>query len=82
MRIGLQEGPMRGLEEIRAIADHERLANYPFYFAALGEFEYRRGRYDVSEDQFRKALAVARNQMEREFLQKRIDACEQAKALA
>jgi RNA polymerase sigma-70 factor (ECF subfamily) len=80
--IGLQEGPRRGLEEIRAIADHERLANYPFYFAALGEFEYRRRRYDVSEDQFRKALAVARNQMEREFLQKRIDACEQAKALA
>ena len=31
-------GPTRGLEEIHAIVDRDRLANYPFYFAALGEF--------------------------------------------
>ena len=33
------EGPERGLEEIRAIADRDRLRGYPFYFAALGELE-------------------------------------------
>ena len=80
--IGQHEGPTRGLEEIHAIADRDRLANYPFYFAALGEFEFRNGTYDISQEEFRRALAVARNPMEREFLQRRISACEQANALA
>ena len=79
--IGQHEGPARGLEEIRAIADHDRLARYPFYFAAIGEFEFRSRRYDISQQQFRRALAVARNPMEKEFLQRRISACEQAEAL-
>jgi RNA polymerase sigma factor (sigma-70 family) len=79
--IGQHEGPALGLEEIRAIADRDRLANYPFYFAAQGEFEFRSGMYEIAQEQFRKALAVARNSMEREFLQKRISACEQVKAL-
>ena len=79
--IGQHEGPVRGLEEIRAIADRDRLARYPFYFAALGEFEFRSRRYDISQQQFRRALAVARNPMEREFLQRRISACAQAEAL-
>lgn len=79
--IGQHEGPARGLEEIRAIADHDRLARYPFYFAAIGEFEFRCRRYDISQQQFRRALAVARNPMEKEFLQRRISACEQAEAL-
>jgi predicted RNA polymerase sigma factor len=38
------EGPQRGLEELRTIADPERLAAYPFYPAALGELELRCGR--------------------------------------
>jgi len=79
--IGQHEGPVRGLDEIRAIADRDRLARYPFYFAALGEFEFRSRRYDISQQQFRRALAVARNPMEREFLQRRISACAQAEAL-
>ena len=80
--IGQREGPTRGLEEIHAIVDRDRLANYPFYFAALGEFEFRNSRYDISQEQLRKALALARNPMETEFLQKRIRTCEQADALA
>jgi RNA polymerase sigma factor (sigma-70 family) len=80
--IGQREGPTRGLEEIHAIVDRDRLANYPFYFAALGEFEFCNGRYDISQQQFRKALALARNPMETEFLQKRIRTCEQADGLA
>ena len=80
--IGQHEGPTRALAEIHAIAERDRLSNYPFYFAAVGELEFRSGRYDSSQEQFRRALAVARNPMEREFFQKRISACEQAKALA
>jgi RNA polymerase sigma-70 factor (ECF subfamily) len=38
------EGPERGLDEIEKTADRDRLATYPFHFAALGELEFRRGR--------------------------------------
>src|SRR5215831_3950386 len=37
--VAQKEGPERGLEEIRAIPDIDRLNAYPFYSAALGELE-------------------------------------------
>jgi RNA polymerase sigma-70 factor (ECF subfamily) len=73
--IGQSEGPSRGLEEISAIANQERLIKYPFYFAALGEFDLRSGRYESAREQFRKAVALARNPTERRFLEARIVAC-------
>jgi RNA polymerase sigma-70 factor (ECF subfamily) len=74
--IAQRDGPERGLEEIRTIADRDRLAGYPFYHAAFGEFEFRSGRRGVAREHFRTALAFARNPMERQFLEKRISACE------
>jgi RNA polymerase sigma factor (sigma-70 family) len=74
--IAQHDGPERGLEAIHAIPDSDRLAAYPFYHAALGEFEFRRGRQTVAREHFRSALALARNPMERQFLKKRIGACE------
>ena len=71
------EGPERGLEEIGSIADRGRLAAYPFYSAALGELELRRGRHETAREHFRAARALARNPMERRFLNRRIGACEQ-----
>ena len=41
--IAQDEGAARGLAEIAAITDAYRLADYPFYFAALGELEHQRG---------------------------------------
>ncbi len=76
--IAQHEGPERGIEEIRTIADRERLANYPFYYAALAEFEFRSGSHEMAREHFRTALALARNPMEREFLEQRIGACERA----
>lgn len=73
--IAQRDGPECGLEEIRTIADRDRLATYPFYHAALGEFEFRSGRHEIARENFRTALALARNPMERQFLEKRIDAC-------
>jgi RNA polymerase sigma-70 factor (ECF subfamily) len=70
------EGPQRGLEEIRAISDSERLANYPFYHAALGEFELRSGRREIAREHFLAAAALGRNPMERRFLEQRAAACE------
>jgi hypothetical protein len=64
------------VEEIRAIAGADRLASYPFYYAALGEFEFRAGKPAIAREHFRTALALARNPMERRFLEQRTGACE------
>jgi RNA polymerase sigma-70 factor (ECF subfamily) len=74
--IAQQQGPGRGLEEIRGIAGAERLGNYPFYHAALGELELRSGRCQVARQHFRAAVACARNPMEHRFLEQRVAACE------
>src|ERR1700693_4619165 len=70
--IAQHEGPKRGLEEIHSIARSDRLATYPFYFAALGDLELRSGRPQAANEHFRAALAVARNPMERRFLEQRV----------
>ncbi|HEX5481167.1 MAG TPA: sigma-70 family RNA polymerase sigma factor [Terriglobia bacterium] len=70
-----REGPQRGLAEVRAIKDLERLDKYPFYHAALGEFEIRSGHLDEARGHFATALSLARNPMERRFFEQRIDAC-------
>jgi predicted RNA polymerase sigma factor len=69
------EGSERGLEEIHAIVGSDRLAAYPFYFAALGELELRSGRHQAAHAHFQAALVIARNPMERQFLQRRAAAC-------
>jgi RNA polymerase sigma factor (sigma-70 family) len=73
--IAQRDGAERGLEEIDAIADRDRLAGYPFYSAALGELELRRGNHRIARDHFRAALALARNVMECDFLERRLAAC-------
>jgi len=73
--VGQSEGPERGLEEIRSIANFDRLEAYPFYPAALGELELRRGQLQVACQHFRAAMELARNPMERRFLDRRIRAC-------
>jgi RNA polymerase sigma factor (sigma-70 family) len=74
--IAQSEGPERGLDEIEKIADRDRLATYPFHFAAVGELEFRRGRYEIAREHFRAAFAQARNPMERRLFEKRMNACD------
>jgi RNA polymerase sigma factor (sigma-70 family) len=73
--IAQREGPERGLEAIQGIADRERLSAYPFYPAALGELELRRGRRGAAREHLRAALALARNPSERRFFEQRLEAC-------
>ena len=75
LAVAERDGPERGLDAIRAIEDAERLGRYPFYFAALGELELRRGERDQSVEHFRAALALARNDLERRFLVRRLAHC-------
>ncbi len=74
--VAQNEGPERGIEEIASITDRDRLAAYPFYPAALGELEFRRQRHEAAREHFRAAFALARNPMERQFLDLRVRACE------
>jgi predicted RNA polymerase sigma factor len=76
--IAQHEGPERGLEEISTIANRDRLATYPFYHTALVEFEFRSGRHKIAREHFRQALVLARNSMERRFIEQRIGACQRA----
>ena len=69
------DGPDRGLKEMSAIQDLDRLSSYPFYPATLGELELRRRNFKVAKAHFSTALSLARNPMERELLQRRIAAC-------
>ena len=74
--VAQKEGADRGVEEIASIADRDRLISYPFYFAALGELEFRRGKHKTAREHFERARALARNSMERRFLDQRIKGCE------
>lgn len=69
--ISQYQGAERGLVEIAAIADVDRLADYPFYFAALGELEQQLGRTMEARAHFRAASVRARNSMERQFFERR-----------
>jgi len=71
--IGERDGPAQGLEALAAMADRERLEAYPFYPAAMGEFELRRGQPDAARDLFARAASLARNPSERRFFAARVE---------
>ena len=73
--MGQQDGAERGLEALRGIAGRDRLAGYPFYPAAMGELELRRGHREAAREHFRAALPLARNATERRFLERRMRDC-------
>jgi RNA polymerase sigma-70 factor (ECF subfamily) len=80
--IGQRDGAEEGLDELHAIADRDRLSRYPFYPAAMGELELRRGNDPVAREHFHAALRLARNATERRFLEKRLRSCDGASAAA
>jgi len=73
--VAQNQGPERGLRELRAIANAHRLGRYPFYHAAFGEFELRSGRNENARRHFQNALGLGRNEMERRFLAERLATC-------
>jgi RNA polymerase sigma-70 factor (ECF subfamily) len=70
--VGQRDGATRGLEALQAIGDRDRLSGYPFYQAALGELELRRGNREAARAHFQAAQQCARNGAERRFLEKRV----------
>lgn len=78
--IGQRDGAEQGLCELHAIVDRARLSKYPFYSAAVGEFELARGNASAARRHFQLALSLSRNDAERRFLEKRITTCTSSKA--
>jgi RNA polymerase sigma-70 factor (ECF subfamily) len=76
--IGQRDGPERGLRALRDIKGRDRLVAYPFYPAALGEMELRRGDPAAARTHFAAALALARNDAERRLLERRLRGCDPA----
>ena len=75
LAIAERDGAAAGLAAIDAIEGSERLARYPFYPAALAEMHLRLGDLDLARRHFMAARALARNQAERRFLDKRLTQC-------
>ena len=74
--VAQRDGPDRGLDAIRTISNLERLADYPFYPAAIGELELCRGNGERAREHFQMALTRVRNPMERHFFAQRLTACD------
>jgi RNA polymerase sigma-70 factor (ECF subfamily) len=72
--VAQKDGAQAGIAAIEAIADRELLAAYPFLPAALGELELRAGHTEGARRHFEAAVALARNPMERRFLELRLEA--------
>lgn len=73
--IAQAEGPAQALDEMKKIDGLDRLARYPFYFAALGEFEFRLGRMENARECLVTALKLARNKAETHFFEERVRRC-------
>jgi RNA polymerase sigma-70 factor (ECF subfamily) len=71
--IGQSDGPAAGLAALDAIDDRPRLDRYPFYPAAVAEFELGVGRAAEARGHFLAAASLARNPAERRFFTKRAD---------
>ncbi len=75
MALAQRDEPEQGLDALRAIAGVARLERYPFYAAAVGELELRRGDLAAARAGFTAALVRARSPEERRVLEVRLAAC-------
>ena len=69
------DGPARGIDAILAIAGRERLEDYPFYWAALGDLSLRAGDRGRALVWFRRGTKAARNDAERAMFARRVLEC-------
>jgi RNA polymerase sigma-70 factor (ECF subfamily) len=73
--VGMAEGAEAGLRALAEIEDPERLARYPFFPAAVAEFELRAGRPERAARLLRDALLLVRNPAEGAVLARKLAAC-------
>jgi RNA polymerase sigma-70 factor (ECF subfamily) len=71
--VAMRDGPDAGLALVEAILARGDLAGYHLAFSAQGEFCRRLGRIAQARAAYERALALARTEPERRFLQRRLD---------
>ena len=70
--IAMCDGPEAGLKHIDAVLEHGELANYYLAHSARAELYRRLGRTAEARASYERALALTRQEPERQFLQERI----------
>ena len=65
-------GPEAGRQELRALIDEGKLADYHFFWAALADLERRAGRPAQARPLYARALSLARNEAEKVAYQRRL----------
>jgi RNA polymerase sigma-70 factor (ECF subfamily) len=70
--VAMSEGLEEGLRLIDRLGESGRLDGYHLYHAARADLLRRLGRNHEAADAYRGALALATNEMERAYLQKRL----------
>jgi RNA polymerase sigma-70 factor (ECF subfamily) len=70
--VAMRDGPLAGLELIDAILDRGELADYHLAHAARADFCRRLGRTVEARASYQRALALARQEPERRFLERRL----------
>jgi RNA polymerase sigma-70 factor (ECF subfamily) len=70
--IAMVEGPQAGLERLAALEQEGSLRNYHLLPAAQANLQRRLGRHQEAVECYRRAIALAGNDRERQFLQNRL----------
>jgi len=70
--VAMTQGPQRGLELIDALSSGNDLQNYHLFHAARADMHRRLGRKTEAAKDYERALALATNESEKRFLQKRV----------
>ncbi|HTB92535.1 MAG TPA: RNA polymerase sigma factor [Candidatus Sulfotelmatobacter sp.] len=70
--VAMAEGPERGLELMKELAESSDLENYHLLHAARADMQRRLGRNADAAEEYRKALGLVTNESERRYLEKRL----------
>ena len=73
--VGMARGPVAGLEVVDALIDDPVLRSYHLLPSVRGDLLFKLGRLDEAGAEFERALALAGNSRDKEFLRKRVSDC-------
>ena len=71
--VGMADGPAAGLAAVDGLQDEPQLVGYSYTSAARADFLRRLGRHDEARTSYEEALLLTENDVERDFLQRRLD---------
>jgi RNA polymerase sigma factor (sigma-70 family) len=73
LAVAERDGVKEGRRELAAVAGDERLARYPFYWAALADLERRADRHAEARSSYARAIELSRSPAERASYRRRVE---------